>query len=203
MEARPGAGLAVGVADLTLFYPTMQNLGVGEGSWCYSKTGQASIGGTTGFSDYGATFSHGSHVTLVLDMDAGTLRFIKDSEDQGIACCGGLKGRVLTPGIVMGTNKGGKRTKVQVIRSAYYPSPSASLSTRIPFRIISHFNTRTVGSQAITICNSQRTASTSGMWASMLVNAGEIDADITVMHIQARHVSRARACLCVCACSLM
>lgn len=32
---------------------------------------QASIGGTTGFSDYGATFSHGSRVCLVLDMDAG------------------------------------------------------------------------------------------------------------------------------------
>lgn len=81
----------------------------------YAK--QASIGGTTGFSDYGATFSHGSRVCLVLDMDAGTLRFIKDGEDQGIACCGGLKGKVLTPGIVMGTNKGGKRTKVCVVRS--------------------------------------------------------------------------------------
>jgi hypothetical protein len=116
-EARPGAGLAIGVADMSSFYPTLQNLGVGEGSWCYSKTGQASIGGNTGFSDYGETFTHGCVVGLVLDMDAGTLRFVKDGSDQGIASCTGLRGRVLTPGIVMGTNKGGKRTKVTVLRS--------------------------------------------------------------------------------------
>lgn len=45
---------------------------------------------------------------------------MKDGEDQGIATCGGLKGKVLTPGIVMGTNKGGKRTKVTVTRSGQY-----------------------------------------------------------------------------------
>ncbi len=116
-EAKPGAGLAIGVADMSLFFPTMQNLGVGEGSWCYSKTGQASIGGAAGFSDYGETFTHGCTVGVVLDMDAGTLRFTKDGVDQGIACCTGIRGRVLSPGVVMGTNKGGKRTRVTIIRS--------------------------------------------------------------------------------------
>ncbi len=123
-DARPGAGLAIGVADMSTFYPSMQNLGVGEGSWCYSKTGQSSIGGNSGFSDYGETFTHGSVVCLVLDMDAGTLRFVRDGRDQGIACCSGLRGRVLTPGVVMGTNKGGKRTRVTVVRTGASCQPS-------------------------------------------------------------------------------
>lgn len=182
-EAKPGAGLAIGVADMSLFFPTMQNLGVGEGSWCYSKTGQASIGGAAGFSDYGETFTHGCTVGVVLDMDAGTLRFTKDGVDQGIACCTGIRGRVLSPGVVMGTNKGGKRTRVTIIRSACFPSPTFSLPTRIPLSIISHFNSRTTASPAIVLSNSLRTATTSGLWGSLLVNPGEVEADVTVLTI--------------------
>ncbi len=57
---------------------------------------------------------------MVLDMDAGVLRFAKDGVDQGIACCTGIRGRVLCPGVVMGTNKGGKRTRVTVVRSGAF-----------------------------------------------------------------------------------
>lgn len=181
-EARPGAGLAIGVADLSVFYPSVQNLGVGDGSWCWSKTGQASTGGTTGFSDYAETYTHGSTVGLELDMDAGTLRFTKDGRDQGIACCWGLRGRVLTPGIVMGTNKGGKKTRVTIMRSSYH-SGTAGRSARIPFGFVSHFNSRTTPA-AVMLSNSCRTAVMTGTWTSLLVHPGEVDADITVMIVR-------------------
>ena len=69
---------------------------------------------------------------------------------------------------------------------AYYPSPTMSLPTRIPVSIISHFNPRTTASANIVLANSLRSASTSGMWGSLLVNPGEVEADVTLLTIMVR-----------------
>jgi hypothetical protein len=72
------------------------------------------------------------------------------------------------------------------ILPACYPSPTFSLPTRIPLSVISHFNSRTTAGPTIVLSNSLRTATTSGLWGSLLVNPGEVEADVTVLTILVR-----------------
>ena len=75
--------------------------------------------------------------------------------------------------------------------AAYYPSPTFSLPTRIPLSIISHFNSRTTAGPTIVLSNSLRSASTSALWGSLLVNPGEVEADVTILTIM---VTRGEGC---------
>ncbi len=54
-----------------------RGLGVGTGSWAYSRTGKKGRGGA--FEDYGLPYTTGDVITLELDLDVGSLRCV--------ACC--------------------------------------------------------------------------------------------------------------------
>ena len=58
----------------------LQNLGASPNSWCFSKTGKKGDG--AGFLEYGKPFSSGDVITVTLDLDACTLSFAINGDDQ-------------------------------------------------------------------------------------------------------------------------
>ena len=117
-SAGTGCGAGVGFADKENFRPASRNLGAAEHSWCYSKTGKKSDGGTAGFESYAAPFKTGDVVTAEVDFDAQTIRFFVNGHDLGVAFVGGLAGRTLVPAVVLGSGDGGHLTQLTVVPPA-------------------------------------------------------------------------------------
>lgn len=114
-DTKHGAGVAVGVVDVEHFHWDKQNLGASPHSWCYSKTGKKGDG--SGFSEYGKSFSNGDTIAMTLDMDACTLSFSVNGDDQGIAytAANGLDVGTLVPAVCLGSTEGNKMAKVSII----------------------------------------------------------------------------------------
>ena len=114
-DTRGGAGVAIGVVDARDFSVDRQNLGASDKSWCYSKTGKKGDG--SGFHDYGKAYTNGDTVTLTLDMDACTLSFAINDEDQGIAytAAHGIGRCALIPAVCLGSTEGNKMAKVSIV----------------------------------------------------------------------------------------
>jgi hypothetical protein len=99
------------------------------GSWCYSKTGQASAG--DGFRDYGEKYTTGDRVSMVLNRVEGTVKFYRDDVDQGYAFRETFTGRRLVPALVMGSSSGGKVSKVTIL-STHASVPVDVRAIRVP-----------------------------------------------------------------------
>jgi hypothetical protein len=150
-SAGQGCGAGIGFADMALFRPAARNLGAGEHSWCYSKTGKKSAG-TGGFEAYAAPFKTGDVVTAELDMEEESVRFYVNGHDQGVAFRGGLAGRTLVPAVVLGSSDGGHFTQLTAVPPA-----------------ITRFDPRRAN-KGVRIAAGDRAASTDGRWCSVLAD---------------------------------
>lgn len=112
VSAEQGCGAAIGVAVPSAFDPAVHNLGAHDMSWAYSKTGK--IGRGHGFQPYADSFYTGDTVSVEADMDAGTLRFIKNGVDLGVAFHD-LRGSTVVPAVCLGSNAGGNLTRVRLV----------------------------------------------------------------------------------------
>jgi hypothetical protein len=113
-EAGPGAGVAVGVAEPIRFRPSRHNVGAAEASWAYSKTGKRGDG-VSGFTAYGDPFKTGDIITVDLDFEKDTLRFLLNGIDQGIAFSQTFLGRTIIPAICIGSTEGGPTSTLTLV----------------------------------------------------------------------------------------
>lgn len=137
LSADSGCGFAVGMACAPRenfstvgargregFNPRTHSLGAHPDSFAYSKTGKKGNGG--GFHSYGSAMVTGDIIQVETDMDNGTIRFYRNGVDQGVAFDSGIKGEKLFPVVCLGSNKGGKLTRVQLVN----PEPMSFDRTR-------------------------------------------------------------------------
>lgn len=112
LSAESNCGVAIGFSDAFRFNPLRDNLGAAVNSWAYSKTG--SIGSGAGFTPFGPRFGSGDVVTADLNMEDGTLAYYLNSRKVGVAFRE-LKGRTLLPGVCLGSNSGGRLSRVEIV----------------------------------------------------------------------------------------
>lgn len=97
------------------FDPRRHSLGAHPDSFAYSKTGKKGRGTGAGFEPYGSCMMTGDIVTCDADLEKGTIRFYRNGIDQGIAFDAGIQGESLFPVVCLGSNQGGRLTKVQLV----------------------------------------------------------------------------------------
>jgi len=97
-------GICLGIVDRDRFNFATQNVGADRHSWGYSSLGSRNDG-SPDFEDYGSPFGTGDVITVVLDMDDGWVRFIKNGVDEGVAFSTGIKGRTILPAVCVGGAK--------------------------------------------------------------------------------------------------
>lgn len=111
-SAGAGCGAGIGFADMASFDAKTKNLGVGVGSWCYSKTGKFS--GGVAFTEYGRSFTTGDIVTAEVDMDNELMTFYVNGEPQGTKSVPAVRSCRLVPAVVLGSSKGGFLTQLSL-----------------------------------------------------------------------------------------
>ena len=117
LSAESGCGFAIGVACVdgpNPFDPESHSLGAHVSSFAYSKTGKKGGGSLEGFTPYGSPMVTGDIIMCDADVSRGTVRFYRNGMDQGIAFDVGIKGRKLLPVVCLGSNNGGKLTRVEL-----------------------------------------------------------------------------------------
>ena len=67
-----------------LFNVRLKNIGAAANSWGYSSSGKKGEG-KDGFVPYGAPYTTGDVIAMLVDTMTGTVRYSKNGEDQGIA----------------------------------------------------------------------------------------------------------------------
>ena len=157
-ETRSGAGVAVGVVDARNFHQDKQNLGASPHSWCYSKTGKKGCG--EGFAEYGKIFTNGDTITMTLDMDACTLSFAVNGDDQGVAYTSqhGMSGCTLVPAVCLGSTEGTKLAKVSIVG---------------PYPALRRFD-RWLCSKKVALLDSQTSVETRDKWGTVFGEHGGV-----------------------------
>lgn len=98
--------------------------GQAAGSWSYHNSGQKGNGGS--FTSYGASYTSGDTIGVKLDMDNGTIEFLKNNVSQGIAFTGitgtihAAVGSIGANG-TLGTANFGASTFMYAVPSGYNP----------------------------------------------------------------------------------
>ena len=129
LSAESGCGFAIGVACVdgpNPFDPKSHSLGAHVSSYAYSKTGKKGGGPREGFTSYGSPMVTGDVITCDADLTRGHVRFYRNGMDQGIAFDAGIMGRRMLPVVCLGSNNGGKLTRVELLN----PTPTAFDSGR-------------------------------------------------------------------------
>ncbi len=129
LSAESGCGFAIGVACVdgpNPFEPKSHSLGAHVSSYAYSKTGKKGGGPREGFTSYGSPMVTGDVITCDADLSKGVVRFYRNGMDQGVAFDAGIMGRRMLPVVCLGSNNGGKLTKVELLN----PTPMAFDSGR-------------------------------------------------------------------------
>jgi len=156
LSAESGCGFAIGVACVdgpNPFDPKSHSLGAHVSSYAYSKTGKKGGGPREGFTSYGSPMVTGDVITCDADLSRGVVRFYRNGMDQGVAFDAGIMGRRMLPVVCLGSNNGGKLTRVELLN----PTPMAFDSGRSHQRMTVASNT-----------NGLRNLSNKRKWATAL-----------------------------------
>ena len=73
--------------------------------------------------DYGKPFSSGDVITVTLDLDANTLSFAVNGDDQGVAytAASGIGQYTLVPAVCLGSTDGQKLARVSIVGPSAAP----------------------------------------------------------------------------------
>jgi SPRY domain len=113
-----GIGVATAAANINT-YP-----GAVGGSFGYNRNGQKDLAGVP--AAFGATFTSGDVIGVVVDFDVGSLTFYKNGVSQGVASATGMLGLTLLP--IAGMSSGGTLISYSTLKGMNLAYPVTGVS---------------------------------------------------------------------------
>eukprot|EP01029_Cantina_marsupialis_P009642 TRINITY_DN223_c0_g1_i2.p1 TRINITY_DN223_c0_g1~~TRINITY_DN223_c0_g1_i2.p1 ORF type:complete len:700 (+),score=313.88 TRINITY_DN223_c0_g1_i2:552-2651(+) len=155
----PGGGILIGVCAHD-FDCSRRNVGAQRVSWGVSGASGEFGNGSGKFIEYSKPYHTGDSIGMLLDMNAGTLRYFKNDIDMGIACSTDLKGRALCPAVCLGGATNGGEHRISVSQSEEVPF----FEDPLVFSVMNKANSLTLSADGSNV------SSTSNKWGSVLLD---------------------------------